>query len=270
MSAPSFAGLGAGIYRGRVEHRRRAPRHGFAYSHVLIGIDLDRVDEQFRGRWLWSAERANLESFRRRDHFGDPARSLADCARELATQRCGQPVDGAVLLLTQLRHFGYVFNPVSFFLCFDRDRSLRAVLAEIHNTPWGERHVYALPQREARATPAGGWRFRFDKQFHISPFFPMQLGYVWSFDPTRDGLTITMHNLERGRSVFTSHLRLRFEPFTAGAAALALAAHPWMSFKTIAAIYFQALRLRLKRAKFFDHPRGSNAAGISALDTNTR
>lgn len=270
MSADGFSRLGAGIYRGRVEHRRRAPQHRFGYSHLLVGVELDRVEEQFRGRWLWSAERANLASFRRRDHFGDPQRGLADCARELATQRCGEPVDGPVLLLTQLRHFGYVFNPVSFFLCFDRERRLRAVLAEIHNTPWRERHVYALPQSEARATAAGGWRFSFEKQFHISPFFPMQLAYAWSFDPTPDGLTITMHNLEQGRSVFVSHLRLCFEPFSSSSAALALATHPWMSFKTIAAIYFQALRLRLKRAKFHAHPRHSNTTHLSALDGSAR
>ena len=212
------------FYSGRVFHVRVGEvAHRFNYAHFLVGLELGELPALFKGRWLWSAERFNWASFRRSDHLGDPARPLADCVRELVHKRSGSAPEGRIVLLTQLRHFGYVFNPVSFYFC-------------------------------SELTANGQMKFRFAKDFHISPFFPMQLEYEWTFSPFGPELSISMKNFERGALIFSSQLRLETRPWSAANAALALASHPLMSFKTIAAIYWQALRLRLKGATFFPHP----------------
>jgi len=134
------------LYEGSVWHRRRTPvEHRFRYDLSLILLDLDEVEEAFRGKWLWSAERAGVAWFRRADHLGDPQKPLIDAVRQLlATHGLGW-LRGPIRLLTQPRYFGFVMNPVSFYFCFGDDgQKLEAVVAEVNNTPWGERHCYIL------------------------------------------------------------------------------------------------------------------------------
>ena len=269
------------LYFGRVRHARAVPiRHAFEYGHFLAALDLSELPELFRGRWLWSAERANLASFRRADYLGDPATPLDEAVRELVERRTGTRPTGRILLLTQLRQLGFVFNPVSFYFCLDAAGRVETIVAEITNTPWGERHAYVLAARDALPAEGNRLRFRFPKQFHISPFFPMEQEYEWEFTPPAEELGVVMRNLEAGRVVFQSEMRLARRPWTGREAARALCLHPAMSLRTIAAIYWQALRLRLRGAPFFEHPgrRGETAAspvtntdarGPSRTDTRT-
>ena len=135
------------LYEGTVRHRRQTPvAHQFRHSLFMMYLDLDELPTLFRGRWLWSNERSNVATFRRRDHFGDPAVSLDETVRALVESRTGCRPTGPIRLLTHLRYFGYCFNPLSVFFCFGPDgQSLDAVVAEVSNTPWGERHGYVLP-----------------------------------------------------------------------------------------------------------------------------
>ena len=147
------------LYKGRVGHRRYTPvRHEFKYRIFLVYLDLSELDEVFRGRWLWSTRRPTIAWFRRADHFGDPSQSLDESVRSLVQQRTGVWPTGPVRLLTHLRYFGYVMNPVSFFYCFKADGTeLQNVVAEVHNTPWNERHCYVLePHHFSRPTPQSG------------------------------------------------------------------------------------------------------------------
>lgn len=242
------------IYEGRVRHARRRPiEHAFEYSHVLFYLDLDELPALFRGRWLWSNERPNLASFRRADHWGDAGRPLADSIRELVRERTGASPRGPIRLLTQLRHLGWVFNPVSFYYCFDEaDRRLEAIVAEITNTPWGEQQCYVLP---VDGDPARPLRWRFQKTFHVSPFLGMDVVYEWSATlPGRD-LSLRMRDIEAGERVLDVTMRMRRREIRAGSLARTLVRHPAMSFGTISAIYWQALRLKLKGAPFFEHPK---------------
>ena len=115
--------------------------------------------------------------------------------------------DGPVRLLTHPRHFGYGFNPVNFYYCFDAtDQAPRvAIVAEINNTPWGERHCYVLPQSANRGTP-DRLQFEFDKDFHVSPFMPMDMEYDWRFTRPDDALAVHMENRRDGRKVFDATL----------------------------------------------------------------
>ena len=244
------------LYQGSVRHRRYEPAgHAFRYRLALLYLDLDEVDSVFAGRWFWSAgQRRAPVRWRRADHYGDPDRDLRDCVRELVYARSGVVTTGPIRLLTHPRYFGYALNPVSFFYCFDASGTqLDAIVAEITNTPWGERHCYVLPQAANRDAP-GRLHFRFGKDFHVSPFLPMAMEYDWRFTQPDAGLAVHMENRESGRLVFDATLNLRREPISGTALARALARHPFMTCKVGAAIYWNALRLWLKRTPFFTHP----------------
>jgi DUF1365 family protein len=152
-----------------------------------------------------------------------------------------------VRVLTQVRAFGYVFNPVSFYYCFDGE-ALRAVVAEITNTPWGERHRYVL------RAEAQGAKARFAKAFHVSPFLPMQQTYDWSLSAPGERLGVAMRNEEDGQTVFQARLALVRRPLSFGQLARIAVALPLMSGRIHAAIYVQALKLWLKKTPFFAHP----------------
>jgi DUF1365 family protein len=248
-------GQASAIYEGWVRHRRPGPGgHVFRYTLAMLYLDLAELPALIAGTRWWALERGRLAQFRRRDYFGDPAVPLDTAVRDRIEAELGERPDGPIRVLTHGRYFGLCFNPVSFYYCFTADGSgLRAVLAEITNTPWNERHAYALPA--ARAERSGErLRFRFDKAFHVSPFLEMELEYVWDFTLEGGRLQIGMSCLRAGREVFRADLAARREPLTAAALARALLLQPALSLSAFAAIYGQALRLRLKGAPFHVHP----------------
>src|SRR5581483_3238785 len=119
--------------------------HGFEHRIVLVYLELDEVETVFRGRWLWSSRRPNVAWFRRADYLGDPGVSLDQAVRDLVEARTGSRPAGPIGVLTQVRTLGHVFNPVSFYYCWDPSRSrVEVVVAEIENTPWRERHAYVV------------------------------------------------------------------------------------------------------------------------------
>ena len=243
------------LYRGRVRHRRFAPtRHEFVYSLFMLYIDLDELPGLFERFWLWSSRGPNLAWFRRTDHLGDPQQSLADSVRDLVEQRCGQRPQGPVRLLTQLRYFGHGFNPVSFYYCFDASGEfVEHILAEVNNTPWGEQYCYLLSanptQRQQRVQ-----RFELDKQFHVSPFMGMDIHYQWSFMRPGKRLLVHLQNIQQHDKLFDASLFIDRQPINSASLAGALLRYPFMTLKVVAAIYYQALRLWLKKIPFHPHP----------------
>jgi DUF1365 family protein len=161
-------------------------------------------------------------------------------------------------LLTHLRFIGYSINPVSFYYLFDEsDSRVETIVAEITNTPWKERHAYVLPVSTATRATARAWRFEFAKQFHVSPFMPMDLRHDWCFGAPGNGLHVHMENVSAGGVVFDATLNLRRREISAGSLAAALLRFPLSSLRVTTLIYWQALKLLLKRAPFFVHPRKS-------------
>jgi hypothetical protein len=249
--------LHSALFGGRVVHRRHAPRpHAFRYGVQMLLLDLGELERVFHGRWLWSTRRPAPIRWRRSDHLGDADRPLDECVRELVERQSGRRPGGPIQLLTVPRHFGYGFNPVSFFYCWDQRRhELEAIVAEVSNTPWKERHPYVLDARRAERDSAGRLRWRFGKAFHVSPFLPMGMDYDWRFAPPAESIGVHMENWMSGELVFDATLSLRRVPITARSLAGALARRPLMSVQVMAAIHWQALRLWLKRTPFHEHPK---------------
>jgi DUF1365 family protein len=243
------------IYAGQVRHRRMHPvEHAFNYRMFMMYLDLAELPGLFTGRWFWSVKRAALARFRREDHVGDPAEPLDETVRKLVEQEIGVRPEGPVRLLTQLSYFGYVFNPVSFYYCYSADDSeLETIVAEVNNTPWGERHCYVLPQRDNHAT---GSRKRFfpEKQMHVSPFMQMDVQYDWRFNTPADELTVHMENARDGSKIFDATMMLERDEISAGSLARVLISYPLMTLRIIIAIHWQALKLWLKGVPVHDHP----------------
>ncbi|MDQ6751548.1 MAG: DUF1365 domain-containing protein [Actinomycetota bacterium] len=242
------------VYEGWVRHRRYAPvEHEFTYRQSMVLLDLDELPESLDAHPLYSARRPAPARFRRADYMGDPARPLAECVRELVGQQTGRRPAGPVRLLTTLRTLGHNFNPVCFYYCFAADgERVEAVVAEVTNTPWGERHAYVLGRAEG-----GGRLMRdtMDKAFHVSPFIGMDNHYDWRV--TEPNGTVLVHIDERddhGSAVFDATLSLDRHELTRARLTRMLLRFPAASLRVLALIYWNAIKLKLKGAPYHRHP----------------
>ena len=246
--------MNSGLYFGTLAHRRLTPAYNaFLYNLFMVYLDLDELEHVFDGRWLWSVERFNWAFFRRRDHLRRPG-PLAQAVRDTVQEQLGFTPKGAIRILTQLRYCGYCFNPLSVYYCYAQDNTtLEAIVAEVHNTPWGEEYVRALDARQG-PTEKQFYRFELDKEFHVSPFMPLDLHYVWRFTRPEEKLDIRMDLFRANEMLFNVVLELERRPLDKRTMAQALLRWPCMTARIVAAIYGQALRLKWKGVPFFSHP----------------
>jgi DUF1365 family protein len=246
--------LASAVYEGTVTHRRHLPSaHAFRYRMAQLYLDLDEMDDVFRSRWLWSSKSRNVAEWRRSDYLGPSDIPLAEAVRQRVERETGMRPAGPIRMLSHLRYGGFVFNPVTFYYCYDHDgTTLNTIVAEITNTPWRERHAYILPMRDAQQNGrALSWQF--DKVFHVSPFMAMDRRYDWRFTAPSDDLRVHM-KVHRGDACeFDATLTLRRRPLDGASLARVLWRYPLMTTQVIGAIHWQAFRLWLKHNPIHDH-----------------
>jgi DUF1365 family protein len=240
------------LYEGVVRHRRLHPTsHEFSYRVFMPYLCLDELPELFDGHPLWSARGWAPARFKRSDFLGDPHLPLQQEVRRRIFEETGSSHRGPIYLLANLRYFGFSMNPIACYYCFSEDESrLEFLVAEVNNTPWNERHSYVLPGPEQ-----GRWlRTEFDKQFHVSPFNPMEMRYHWRSSTPDHRLVLHMANTHRGERVFDASLSLAAREMTAANLNRTLWRYPLMTARIALAIYWQALRLFIKGVPFYSHP----------------
>jgi uncharacterized protein len=236
------------IYEGTIRHRRREPRRSFEHPLALFYLDLDELPGLLGGRLL--ARRPGALRFRRRDYLGDRVVPLDDAVRSLVATQTGRRPGGPIRVLTQLRSFGHCFNPVSFYYCFDAANRVQAVVAEVTNTPWGERHAYVVSGAEAPVD--------FDKALHVSPFIGMEQRYTARVETPWDRLAVHIESRRRdGDVTFDATLALRRRALTRRSAARLAARYPLANVRVLALIYAHAVGLKLAGAPIYPHPRES-------------
>ncbi len=253
------------VYEGTIRHRRFEPvEHEFGYRLFLMYLDLGELPGVLDRYPLWSARRRAPARFRRGDFMGDPARPLDECARDAVEAATGARPAGPVRLLAGLRYFGHSFNPVSFYYCFDRaGERVEAVVADVENIPWGERHPYVLARGEREGPVLSD---ELDKTLHVSPLMGMDQTYGFRASEPGERLAVHIESAPRRRrhaaSSFDATLDLRRRELSRPLLAGLLARYPALSLQVVAKIYAQSLRLKLKGARYFPHPEGRKPKGF--------
>lgn len=243
------------LYQGHVRHRRFFPvENSFRYSLFWVYLDLSETDMAFSQSRLWSVGQPNVACFLREDHFGDPQAPLDTAVRSLVSLKTGKKPDGPIRLLCHWRYFGHCFNPASFYYCYNRQGTrLETIVVEIRNTPWGETHCYVLDKSGSLDGPPFQ-RHQLEKQFHVSPFMDMDMHYDWRFREPGETVTVHMESYRQALKYFDATLTLRRHEITKTLLNRVLLTHPPMTLKVLTMIYWQALRLWLKKTPFYTHP----------------
>jgi len=251
-------GLNSAIYEGRVRHRRFGDvQREFSYRVYMMYLDLAEIPQVMAVHPLWSTRPRSPVSFRRSDFLGPADRPLADCVRDRVEQGSGVRPDGPVRMLSNLRHFGLVENPVTFYYCFDRsDTQLQAVLAEVTNTPWGDRHCYVVDGVKSGGAVVSS---RVDKAMHVSPLMDMEHTYELTFGLPGASLPVHIDSEKNGRKAFDATLKLSRTEIDRNALSRLMLRHSPMSWKVLAGIYSEAAKTWLSGARF--HPRPAAGSG---------
>jgi hypothetical protein len=262
LPAPPVRELGdegpvrSAIYEGVVTHHRFEPvDHRFSYRITMAYLDLSEIDRVVALHPMWSTESTNAVSFRRADYLGDPAVPLDTSVRDLVEERTGHRPAGAVGLLTHVRTWGWLFNPISVYYCFGADgHSVEHAVVEVTNTPWHERTAYVLP---------GTGSHLVEKQLHVSPFLPMDLQHRFVIGEPGQSLLLGVDDLRGDELVFSASMVLDGRPADRRSLGRVLWRFPLMTMRVSWGIYRQALALKRRGVPVHRHPPDGRGAATT-------
>lgn len=233
------------IYKGEVFHRRFVPKnHTFSYKVFLMWLNLDEIELLNTSVKGFSSESWAPIRFKRQDYYGDPSKPLKQCILEKMTELAGQEMQGDIYLLSQMRTFGFYFSPVNFYYLQQHDGTFSHLLAEVSNTPWNERHYYLVDLAKQEDS---------EKQFHVSPFNPMDMQYKWAISQPQDILQLSL-SCHKESKHFVASLNLSKIEMNSKNLFNVVVSIPNMAIKTVFGIYWQALKLFLKGVPVYPHP----------------
>jgi DUF1365 family protein len=236
------------LYRGEVTHYRLTPKeHGFEKQIRMVHVDVDRLTE-LDDLPLWSASRAAPMQIKNRDYLDGSEEALGPRIRDLVESRLGFRPQHRITLLTQPRTWGWVFNPISIYYCWDEtNQDLMALVLEVTNTPWKERHQYVVDAREVNKSAV-------DKALHVSPFMPMNQEYRFGWRTPGRRLRFSITIMQEGKRVFAVGLDLQEQQLSPGVARRTALTKPWSTVAVSFGIHVEALKLWLKGVPFQSHP----------------
>lgn len=226
----------------------------FRYNAFMLYAALDDIPNIFNRNGFWGLGKS-IVRFKRDDYLPGQT-SLRDEVLASVQSQLGRRPTGRVCILSNPRMLGVLSNPLTLFYCFDDSAATRlsAVVLEVTNTPWGERQRYVLSCDPGVRCQ----RIRFDKRMHVSPFMPMQQTYELSLSIPDERLQVHLRNIEDDKTVFDATLALRRRAISTRQKCMVLIEYPWMSLKTVLAIYWQALKIFLAGVPFYSHPNKGN------------
>jgi DUF1365 family protein len=250
----SFA---SALYPGIVTHRRLRPRpHHLRYRVTPMLIELDELPLLGRALRLFAHNRRGIFSFRDADH-GDGTGPLRGWVASRLAEAGIDIGGGSIALLCYPRMLGYAFNPLSVYFCRSPDGRLAALLYEVHNT-MGERHTYVIPtdgKEPIRQTTA--------KKFYVSPFVPMDCTYQFRVSPPADDVVLSIAERDAEGPLLSAVFAGRRRALSDGTLLRTLLLYPLMTFKIIAGIHYEALKLWLKRTPVVPYRPARLARGVT-------
>jgi DUF1365 family protein len=269
------ATFASAIYTGKVRHRRFSPKqHAFEYDVFMMYLDTREIADIFSLSRFWSLKNFAPAQFKRTDFHIDKEYlaqnqlpTIDESVRNTLAAKLGKRPKGPIRMLVNLRYWGVNINPISTYYCFDDSgETLIAILAEVHNTPWNERHAYVLTGENFSHKQ----QVVFPKEFHVSPFNPITMDYRWYSTTPNKTLALHLENWQADSKIMDATMSLIREPITATAMNKILIRFPWMTVKVVAAIYWQAAKLWWKGVPIFNHPKKSHSQQTVQPYTNNK
>lgn len=258
MKHGQTSSLRSSIYKGAVHHERLQPKsHAFSYQMYMFYVDLDEIEAVCKLSSLCSMSAWSPLRFLRSDFHGDERESIKSEVYKTVKAQIGKTLSGPVMMLANWRCFGFNFNPLCTYYCFDaRGEHLEAVVAEVTNTPWFERHAYVLDAStidsnvNTDSDSIGDVSASFEKQFTVSPFNPVNMRYQWLSSKPMETLEVEIKTYLDQINTVNATMILNRIPLSRRTIWQTLIQFPCMSIKVVAAIYWQALKLYLKGVPF--------------------
>lgn len=233
---------------GVVWHKRHSPKvHQFSYKLNSWLINLQKLDQLDNNSRLINRSRAAIYRFQDRHYLRDSNGDLLQRIRSKFID-LGGGLNGeeSFYLLGQLSNLGVYFSPLNLYFCYAGEVCTN-ILAEVSNTPWNERHYYLLDPNQPQIISK--------KNFHVSPFFGLNQEYHWQFDLTKQKISFKIDSYQEQKLVFSAGYNGNLIPVTSSGIKFRLIKSPFMVYKIIFGIYFEALRIWLKKIRFVPHPK---------------
>ncbi|GAB7220472.1 DUF1365 domain-containing protein [Vibrio comitans] len=240
--------MNSAILVGTVRHRRFSPtEHALNYPLFMPSIDVDEFQSLKNSVWGFGEKWWHWARFNRSDYVGEGC--LKSAVQDKVFELTGKRFSGKVVAVVHLRYLGLYFSPVNFYYVYDSKGQWQMLLAEVSNTPWNERHYYAIDADEGE----NGENWKHDKAFHVSPFNPVEQQYVWRLKPLSNQLMVHLE-CHRESKEFDATLSMKARAFNSRNLLKQLISTPILTVKVLTGIYWHALKLWIKKVPIYPHP----------------